>query len=236
MMVLALDTCTEPGSLGLGRDGGTVEARALPDGWQSTTLHREIARLLEHHGLRIQDIDGYGVTSGPGSFTGVRLGLTAVKGLAEVNRKPIVPVSTLETVALAAAAVSPSPRPRLFAPILDARRGQVFGALYREEAGRWKSVAEQTVTSLASFLDRVTTHAASEPQLAVTFCGINLAPFVSISEKAGWHEPLVEVSACLAGPLVEIVTQRLSEGRGVEASLVEANYVRLSDPELFWKS
>ncbi len=235
MVVLALDTCTEQGSLGLGREGRTLEARALPNGWRSTTLHREIALLLEEYGLQTPDIGGYGVTSGPGSFTGVRLGMTAVKGLAEVHRKQIVPVSTLETAAFAAA-VSPSPWPRLFAPILDARRGQVFGAVYREEAGRWKSVAEQTVSALASFIDRVTKHAASEPQIAVTFCGINLAPFVPTFEKAGWHASLVEVSPCLAGPLVQIATQRLSEGLGVDASLAEANYVRLSDAELFWKS
>jgi tRNA threonylcarbamoyl adenosine modification protein YeaZ len=244
MVVLALDTCTEQGSVAVGRDGRLLEARALPAGWRSTTLHLEIARLLQQQGLATKDIDGYGVTSGPGSFTGVRLGMSAVKGLAEVHRKPIVPVSTLETVA--SAAVLSFPRPQLLAPLLDARRGQVFGGVYRLSDGRLRAVMEETVSSLASFLKRLTMQNVAsaansgsgsglDPRGGIAFCGIDVAPFVSELEAAGWGAPRVSVPPCLARPLLEIATERIQEGLGVDASLAEANYVRLSDAELFWK-
>src|ERR1035437_4985275 len=103
MLVFAVDTCTEESSIALASDGKPLSSVALPPGWRSASLHGEIAALLERHGVRTGDIDLYAVTNGPGSFTGVRLGLAAVKGMAEIHGKPVVPVSTLEAIAAAAA-------------------------------------------------------------------------------------------------------------------------------------
>lgn len=242
MNVLALDTTTEPGSLALAQDGKLLQTALLPPGLRSTNLHLEIARLLERHGWAIGDVDGYAVTSGPGSFTGVRLGLTAVKGLAEVHRKPIAAVSTLETLAVAAQQSPELARPATVAAILDARRGQIFGGVYREQDGHWRAIIEESVSSLGSFLARIgslmtaNSLVESEALLKPAFCGIDLAAFVTEIEKAGWGGTrMIEVPPCLAGALAQVAVQRFQQGLGVEAARADANYVRLSDAELFWK-
>jgi len=240
MHVLAMDTSTERGSLALGRDAEVLESALLPQGWRSTTLHREIEALLERHGLTTGDLDGYAATSGPGSFTGVRLGLTAAKGLAEVHGKPVVAVSTLEMLAIAAQLQSPPPKPATLAAILDARRGQVFGGVYREENGRWRALIEEAVSSLASFLERIRSAAritepqALEPMQNLAFCGLDLESFIPEIEKSGWSStPMIDVLPCLAAPLAQFATRRIEQGLGEEAAGVGANYVRLSDAELF---
>ena len=286
MLVLAVDTCLEPGSLALLREGGPSLAEAseggeletvpLPPGWRSTALHEEILRLLARHGWSTKDIAGYGVTTGPGSFTGVRLGLTAVKGLAEVHGKPIFPVSTLEVLAAAAVAnpgrdreravtnpsrdregavaddsdkwTATSDEPKLpaagslvtghsslvtaFAPVLDARRGQIFGAVYQVEGDEFRPLLEATVCALRTFLARIQAAGLQE----VRFCGTDLAPFLPEIEQAGWAAgSAIPVSPHLAGVLAQIALRRLQKGLGVSVLAADANYVRASDAELFWK-
>lgn len=233
MNILALDTCTEPGSIALARDGELLESSVLLPGLRSMSLHLEIVRLLETHGLTTAGLDAYGVTSGPGSFTGVRVGMTAVKGLAEVHGKPVVPVSTLEALAVAAGHASIIPSGATLATLLDARRGQVFGGVYRFENSLWHAVVDESVSSLASFLDRLKKAIGSG---ALSFCGMGMAQFVAEIEKAGWSgASIIEVQPCLAGPLALTVVPRLEQGSGVDAASAGANYVRLSDAELFWK-
>ena len=242
MLVFAIDTCTEEGSIALARDGKLLSSVALPPGWRSTSLHREIAALLERHGVRTSDIDLYAVTSGPGSFTGVRLGLAAVKGMAEIHAKPVIPVSTLEAIA-AEAACSCSTTATLFAVLFDARRGQVFGGLYCNDGGGLRLVSKETVSSLAAFLDSV--RSAFPPGAGsngnVAFCGIDLAPYLQEIAKAGWQgAPMLTVPRSLAGTLTQIAERKFTE-RGaanspiLDALSADANYVRISDAELFWK-
>ena len=257
MNVLAVDTSSERGSVALARDGNLLEVVTLPSGWRSVTLHSEIVRLLDHHGWTTRDIHGYGVTIGPGSFTGVRVGLTAVKGLAEIHGAAIIPVSTLQTLAAAAksnaSALSVSsalsvpsvPSVPAFIAIQDARRGQIFGAVYRVEGDWFRTLVEECVCSLASFLDRIkqtltTELATAEPKTPfrndMAICGTDLAPLIPEIEKAGWGQaPLINVDPSLAGPLAQLATQRLKQGLGVTPMEAEANYIRPSDAELFWK-
>ncbi len=113
---------------------GVIEEVALdsPDGF-AHVLFGEIERLLARHGLGIEQVDAFASASGPGSFTGVRVGLTAVKGLAEATGRKVVAVSNLEALAWFGS------RP-LRAAVLDARRGEVYGGVYdaglRPGAGR----------------------------------------------------------------------------------------------------
>jgi tRNA threonylcarbamoyladenosine biosynthesis protein TsaB len=182
--------------------------------------------------VSIHDVAGYGVTTGPGAFTAVRVGLTAVKALAEVEEKPVVPVSTLELIAAAGLAAGAAQPHAVLVPILDARRGQVFGAVYQAGGDGFRPLLPETVSSLSSFLEQVRTLAGSN----VSFCGTDLDRFVPDIEKAGWGQgTLIRVSASLAGVLATIAAARLRQGFGVPALSVDANYVRASDAELFWK-
>ena len=123
-MILAIDTTSEFGSLALVDASGVVAEIPMhsPDGF-SHVLFGYLTSFLDDHRLTLADITGFASAAGPGSFTGVRVGLAAVKGLAEATGKPAVAVSNLQ--ALAAFGELP-----LRAVVLDARRGDIFGAIY----------------------------------------------------------------------------------------------------------
>ena len=128
-MILSVDTTHEFGSLALTGDGALVEEVLLhsPDGF-GHVLFGHIGSLLDRHHCGLAAIDCFAAASGPGSFTGVRIGLACVKGLAEATGKPVVGVSNLEAIATFGS------HP-LRAAVLDARRGEVYGAVY-DSAGR----------------------------------------------------------------------------------------------------
>src|SRR4029077_1699715 len=99
----------------------------------STRLFRDVALLQDRANFRLDQIDVFAVAAGPGSFTGLRVGLTAVKAWAEVHRRPIAAISGLEAIAAESlmSETSGASNARCIAPFLDARRAQVFGAIYR---------------------------------------------------------------------------------------------------------
>src|SRR5260370_14689080 len=103
MLILAIDTSGKSGGVTLAegdaRSFRVVESCPIAGGTFSAQLVPTIADLLGRHGFVAKDVDGFAVASGPGSFTGLRVGLSAVKGLAEVLEKPIVAVSLLEALA-----------------------------------------------------------------------------------------------------------------------------------------
>ncbi len=129
MLLLAADTSGKHGTIALARCGpdnacDVIEVVALDGGTFSAQLVPQIAALLAKHGFGKTDIGGFAVVSGPGSFTGVRVGLAAIKALAEVLQKPIAAVSLLEAIA-----VSCGSQGRLVA-VLDAGRGEVYAGEY----------------------------------------------------------------------------------------------------------
>jgi tRNA threonylcarbamoyladenosine biosynthesis protein TsaB len=112
-----------------------------PDGF-AHVMFPEIEALLAKHKLTIRDIEGFAAAAGPGSFTGVRVGLTAAKGLAEATGRKVVAVSNLQAIASFGTRA-------LRAPVIDARRGDIFGAVY--DAGL-RLVAPEVVMKLEDFL------------------------------------------------------------------------------------
>lgn len=143
MILLAIDTTSELGSLALARNGRLLEWTPLSsaDGF-AHILFEEIGKLLERHSLSWRSVEGFAAAAGPGAFTGVRVGLTAAKGLAEATGRQMVAVSNLQ--ALAWFGTAP-----LRAPILDARRGDIFGAVYND---RLELVQPEVVAPLEEFL------------------------------------------------------------------------------------
>lgn len=100
VFLLAVDTTSDFGSIALSDEGRVMEELAVDSaGGYAHVLFDEIARLLARHGLSLGDIDCFASAAGPGSFTGVRVGLTAVMGLAEANRRRVVAVSNLQALA-----------------------------------------------------------------------------------------------------------------------------------------
>lgn len=171
-VILALDVCNEVGSLAL-LDGPTLlEERRLesPDGF-GHVLFGAIESLLADHAISLNDIDLYAVATGPGSFTGVRVGLTAAKGLAFAAGKPLAGVTNLE--ALASLGTGP-----LRAPIFDARRGDVYCAIYTADL---EIVRPPAVCPLADFPIGEATRIDAGPLLA--------AAVGRLAHARGGHHP-----------------------------------------------
>lgn len=147
MRILAVDTASGSGSAAVS-DGDHLLA-------EFTTARREthskhlmsiIDRVIHRAGLRLSDIDGFAVTRGPGSFTGLRIGIATVKGLALVTRKPVVGVSSLAALAMQAAQA-----PGEICAMLDARNQEVYFSRYRFENGCLESLShERAATPMAA--------------------------------------------------------------------------------------
>lgn len=162
MVILALDTTTKAGSCALWRDGALVEQR--PGDAARTHAERlpgDLADLLAAHGLTVADVDLYAVASGPGSFTGLRVGIATIQGLALVHGRKVVAVSALEALAQCGAAAVPGAV--MTGGWMEAYRGEVFGALYRI-TGRG--------TGLATLEEIVPPTVAAPANLASAWAGI----------------------------------------------------------------
>jgi len=210
-LVLALDTTHEYGSIALGdRDEVLLHA---PTGF-AHVLYPQLADLLCRNGAALSDIDCFAAASGPGSFTGVRVGLACMKGLAEALGRPAVAVSNLE--ALASFGRGP-----LRAAVLDARRGEVYGAVYDDAGG---IVVQEMVARLPEWL-------AALPS-GVEFVSTDFTAFAKGLPDGG---PRITAPRALAAAIARIAGERLVRGEACDPAALDANYVRRSDAELFWK-
>ncbi len=129
MKVLGIDTSTRCGSVGL-VDGKKVvsEFHLNIAVTHSERLLEAIRYLLEASRCSLGEIDGWAISLGPGSFTGLRIGVSTVKGLAFATQKPVVGISSLDVLASQV-----SPTPYLICPVVDARKGELYTAFYRYE-------------------------------------------------------------------------------------------------------
>src|SRR4029453_13387959 len=131
MVVLALDTTTPAGSCALAIDGVVVREEAsdasLPP---ATRLPVDLMNLLEHTSTKLADVHAFAVATGPGSFTGLRIGIATMQGLAFAAGKPLIGVSALDALARIARAEAAG---RRSATWVDAWRGEVYAALYEDE-------------------------------------------------------------------------------------------------------
>ena len=219
-LILALDTTHEFGSLALLRGTDLMEEMLLhaPEGF-GQILFARIAQLLDRHGYKIEDIDCYAATSGPGSFTGVRIGLACVKGLAEATGKSVVAVSNL----LAMAAFGAAP---MRAVVLDARRGEVYGAVYDAHG---KAVVPETVMPFAAWLRTL-------PPGDLEFVSWEFTPFGPALAGTRFEAmPVTSAPRALASAVGRIACERLRAHQVSDPAAIDANYVRRSDAELFWK-
>jgi tRNA threonylcarbamoyladenosine biosynthesis protein TsaB len=224
MLLLITDTSGKQGSVALARsrkgsDPGEVEvieSRPLAGGTFSAQLVPQIASLLERHALKKSGIDAFIVVSGPGSFTGLRVGLAAIKALAEILRKPIVPVSLLEVVALAAGT------PGKVLAALNAGRGDFYAGEY--------AIAGNSALLVREHLLPKDELLAAAPGFVISTSD---APLADIARAAGHSVCLIEnVSAAM---IARLGLRKLEEGTTVSPERLEANYGRRSDAEIFVK-
>jgi tRNA threonylcarbamoyladenosine biosynthesis protein TsaB len=219
-LILAIDTTHECGSLALARGEDLIEETLLraPGGF-AHVIYEHLAQLLGRHGVTPAMVDCFAAASGPGSFTGVRVGLACVKGLAHALGKPVVAVSNLE--ALASFGSAP-----LRAVVLDARRGEVYGAVY-DDAGRLAS--PEVVTKFPAWL-------ATLPEGDLEFVSADFTPFrAALAGTRFEHAPIATAPPALAAAIARIALARFLRGETSDPAAIDANYVRRSDAELLWK-
>lgn len=229
MLLLALDTSTQAGSLAVLRDERILGAvSTFAEETYSSRMFRHLDFLLQELRVALADFDCYAVAAGPGSFTGLRVGLAAVKGWAEVHGKPIVPVSALEATAAQAHSAEP-----LLVPIIDARRGQIYAGLYDRRGDALARRGDEMVLTPDEFLRELARLAPAEPLAFVTAAPEILAG--PLEKSSFQNRPMETVSAVLAPVLGRLGYERARRGETVDALHLDANYVRRSDAELLWK-
>ena len=134
MLILALESSAKAASAALARDGRLLQMEFQNNGLtHSRTLLPMAEKVMKDCGISLRDVDAVAVSRGPGSFTGVRIGVSTVKGLCWGADKPAVGVSTLE--AMAWNAVDSAPADSVVCCAMDARRNQIYNALFRIENG-----------------------------------------------------------------------------------------------------
>lgn len=202
--IVALDTTSEFGSIALAEEGRVIEEVLLhaPDGF-AHLLFQQIGKLLKRHHWRWEQVTGFAAAAGPGSFTGVRVGLAAAKGLAQASGALAAAVSNLQAMASFGHAA-------LRAPFLDARRGEIYGALYDDHL---EPLGPEVVTRFPDWL-------ASLPKEAEL-----LTP-----DPAPFGIPATTTPRALAGAIALLAVDRLED-----PARLDANYVRRSDAELHWR-
>ena len=178
----------------------------------------------------MRDVSGFAAAAGPGSFTGVRVGLTSVKAWAEVYGKPVAAISRLEGIA--AQAANPANHVAAF---VDARRGQVFGAVYRKQGEDLVGVGEEMVIAPGRFVEAAMGLANGEKISWISPDGALMEAEAAWKERAKRGESIERASPTLAGIIGKIGLRRLKEGKATDALRLDANYVRRSDAEIFWK-
>lgn len=230
MHFLLLDTADARGCVAVFRDAQLLAG--LPHTAEedfSSWLLPAVDRALEQDRLSLADLDGYAVCSGPGSFTGLRVGLTTVKAWAEIYRKPIVAVSRLEALAKPAGRDAQPPFTAIF---LDARRKQVFAALYGKTAS---PIEPETVIGLEAFLSRIETSCGTSAILWKTPDSNLLQALPQWPDRQAKGDVLEQVEPPFAAQLGALAHQKFLQGQTTDALALDANYVRRSDAELFWK-
>ena len=231
MIFLVTDTSGKNGSVALARasEGSDVvelmEEAPLSGGTFSAQLVPQVAALLARHGLSKSDVGAFVVVSGPGSFTGLRVGLAAVKGLAEILQKPIVAVSLLEAVALAARTTGRVTTGRVTAA-LDGGRGEVYVGEY-EVAGESVQLLRERLLSKADFLSAARGSAVSTPDKTLD----------GVAQEAAQEAGLSVFTSEFPGSamIARLGWKKMRAGETVTPDQLEANYIRRTDAELFLK-
>ena len=196
----------------------------------SSWLLPTVRECLEGCGLQMEDVDAYAAASGPGSFTGVRVGLTTVKAWAEVYGKRIAAVSRLEAMAAEA-----SGRAGWVAAFANAQRGQLFGAVYQREGTGFARLGDEMVIAPGKFVEAAAEFAGDE---GISWVSTDAECVVSeeLWKAREKRDEKVECVSSVRAPMIgRMGLAALSEGRFMDALALDANYVRRPDAEIFWK-
>ncbi len=216
-MILIIDTCGADGGVALvqieAEKSTFVQETAIAGRTFAAELVPAISELLDGAGLKPAEMEAVAVVSGPGSFTGVRIGVSAAKALAEANSLPLMAISRLEVLVRLSGYMG-----RVLA-VFDAGRGEFYAGLYQD--GR--CLREMLMT-----LEQVEA-AATEAPTAVVVCEVRAETALAALRPTRLPAPM-------PGDAISIVTERWQGKRFEDVSGLDGNYLRRSDAEIFLKN
>ena len=224
MLILSLDTTTRAGSCALMRDGRTLREQASDTSRdQAERLPGELAALLERESVALQEVDAFAVATGPGSFTGLRVGIATMQGLAMAMGKPLIGVSAFDALAAVGGSASRNPPYVRIATWIDAWRGEVFAAVYedgREVDAPTVARPDNLLARLKGLLTLFTGDGAVlHKELILAICG----------DHARFTDP---VSPLLAGAIARLAGEAFRAGQRPPPHAIRTIYVRRPDAEL----
>jgi tRNA threonylcarbamoyladenosine biosynthesis protein TsaB len=234
MIILALDTSSRTGSLALLRDRDVVAGPVLlPEGPHSVHLLGGADVLCASAGASCAGIDLFAVCNGPGSFTGLRVGITTAMAWGEAYAKPLAAISSLEAIA----ANAPSDSDDLIAAVVDAHRGQVFGALYERESGNPFCLRKLTATVIGDPAEVLAGFEGDIGGRMPVFSTPTPEIFSLAMSNSLFAGARVAVASWVLSPAIgRLGYERAIRGQTVTALDLEANYVRRPDAEMNWRA
>ena len=226
MFILGIETSTKTGSVAVISDDAVIAQYSLNiEVTHSERLMSTVDRVLKDIGIAIADMDGFAVAIGPGSFTGLRIGLAAIKGLAFATGKPVAAVPTLKALAWNLPHAS-----HPVCPLLDARKNEVYAALYQYEELRLVQLMPEATIPLAEIADRIPG--------TVLFTGEASHLYRQSLEKAFADRAFFAPrTACLpsAAAVAEIGLGMLRNGEQIEPDSLTPLYIRRPEAEVAWE-
>jgi tRNA threonylcarbamoyladenosine biosynthesis protein TsaB len=234
-VILAVDTTSEHGGAGLyrGSECLAIVASTEPAHYAVSLFHL-VNELLARAGLALSQVDAFAVADGPGSFTGIRVGIAAVQGWACAFGRPVYGVSVLQAMADEAGLKTP-----LAISLLDARRGEFFAGLFRRDpSGNYEADGDALVLkpdALRNWLDQLNTGPETQATLVRRAHDAAAQAFCQSLDGAAGSFHLQTVEGLLVRAMAQRAQRALAAGKLLSPAELHARYVRRSDAELRWK-
>jgi tRNA threonylcarbamoyladenosine biosynthesis protein TsaB len=223
MRLLALDTATEACGIALLADGQVkVELNLSHGQTHAKHLMSGVEAVLNMAAVPLNDVDGFAVTRGPGSFTGLRIGISTVKGLSLAGDKPVVGVSSLEVLAHQA-----DDSQEWICPMIDARRREVYWSLYRRYRGELGQVEAEQVGSAAVAAEKI-----KGPCRFIGSGALAYRPLIEEKVNHFAHWGSGHADAINIGWVARLAWERFSQGNLDDVGDLGPVYLRKSDAEI----
>lgn len=226
MLVLGIETATKTGGVALVGDKGVVaEYTSNIEVTHSERLMAMVDRMLKDTGISLVSVDGFAVSTGPGSFTGLRIGIATIKGISLATNKPVAAVPTL-----AALAWNLPQAAHAVCPLMDAKKKEVYAGLYRTGPAGIETVMPEAVLPLAELAGRI-----SE---AVIFTGEGSHLFrQELQALFGTRAHFAPLSATVpsAASVAEMGRMAIMAGERADAAALAPLYIRRPEAEVAWE-
>jgi tRNA threonylcarbamoyladenosine biosynthesis protein TsaB len=200
--ILNIDSSTETASVSIAKDGIIILSLSNSNQKEHASfLHAAIEKLTIESGISLVSTDAIAVTIGPGSYTGLRVGLAAAKGLSYALKKPLITLSTLEAMAQQAIMMQDFPEKYIYCPMIDARRMEVFTALYNADM-------QELMPASALVIDEHSFGFALSEK-PVLFFGSGMQKWKNITQhKHAFFEELSDISSAISSLSLEKFLQQ----------------------------